>query len=510
MNYRLYDVLYLYLEVLGIAPIEFLKKASQIEGLKWNEKELKKAMKDAHCSFYKEYIYSDEIDTEYLDNILEERQGKYMFFSLKDLIKSYNENIDAAKFLMPIIHVDYEAALLLVMNFFVTNNKDVKYFPMLLRRDYSLTKKKEEKVFEYFGKIDFRTWENCGKTKKDMEREEMMNLMTMKTEPEEKSLEDILNHLSKNVYKTISFTVAGCELPKEELASEILKNFTKTLQEYSEEQIFTLLDLNHQVFLDNEFLDDLMVGYVYLYEEDGFVKCLLPSEIETLLIEKCSEFKELNLEERDKKMWVLSHLVMQYVYYNGLIEDKMLQKLLKENHDIELSIEEIDEISKQLENEKLDHYYFFTPPPRTINEVKVLIGLKERFQEYKKVNLEDEDKYYAMEEDFLMSLRKCNVKENSILPEIHMLFHLGILNEKYLKKLMKDNEVKLSNSQIKEILALASKYERDIPIWSMNGFNQKERSLDFFLKQEEPKKKVGRNEPCPCGSGRKYKQCCGR
>lgn len=28
---------------------------------------------------------------------------------------------------------------------------------------------------------------------------------------------------------------------------------------------------------------------------------------------------------------------------------------------------------------------------------------------------------------------------------------------------------------------------------------------------EVPKnKKVGRNEPCPCGSGRKYKQCCGK
>ena len=23
-------------------------------------------------------------------------------------------------------------------------------------------------------------------------------------------------------------------------------------------------------------------------------------------------------------------------------------------------------------------------------------------------------------------------------------------------------------------------------------------------------KKVGRNDPCPCGSGKKYKQCCGR
>ena len=24
------------------------------------------------------------------------------------------------------------------------------------------------------------------------------------------------------------------------------------------------------------------------------------------------------------------------------------------------------------------------------------------------------------------------------------------------------------------------------------------------------KKKIGRNDPCPCGSGKKYKKCCGR
>ncbi len=28
------------------------------------------------------------------------------------------------------------------------------------------------------------------------------------------------------------------------------------------------------------------------------------------------------------------------------------------------------------------------------------------------------------------------------------------------------------------------------------------------LTREEPK--VGRNDPCPCGSGKKYKKCCGR
>jgi uncharacterized protein YecA (UPF0149 family) len=26
--------------------------------------------------------------------------------------------------------------------------------------------------------------------------------------------------------------------------------------------------------------------------------------------------------------------------------------------------------------------------------------------------------------------------------------------------------------------------------------------------RESPK--VGRNDPCPCGSGKKYKQCCGK
>jgi preprotein translocase subunit SecA len=28
------------------------------------------------------------------------------------------------------------------------------------------------------------------------------------------------------------------------------------------------------------------------------------------------------------------------------------------------------------------------------------------------------------------------------------------------------------------------------------------------IKRKAPK--VGRNDPCPCGSGKKYKQCCGR
>lgn len=37
--------------------------------------------------------------------------------------------------------------------------------------------------------------------------------------------------------------------------------------------------------------------------------------------------------------------------------------------------------------------------------------------------------------------------------------------------------------------------------------------LEILLNTPEPvtvEKKIGRNEPCPCGSGLKYKKCCGK
>jgi len=37
--------------------------------------------------------------------------------------------------------------------------------------------------------------------------------------------------------------------------------------------------------------------------------------------------------------------------------------------------------------------------------------------------------------------------------------------------------------------------------------------LEMLLDRPKPvaaRQKVGRNDPCPCGSGRKHKKCCGR
>lgn len=52
----------------------------------------------------------------------------------------------------------------------------------------------------------------------------------------------------------------------------------------------------------------------------------------------------------------------------------------------------------------------------------------------------------------------------------------------------------------------------ELPAW--NSLLSVERRKELYLEQRKSgtvvkEKKVGRNEPCPCGSGKKYKHCCG-
>lgn len=53
----------------------------------------------------------------------------------------------------------------------------------------------------------------------------------------------------------------------------------------------------------------------------------------------------------------------------------------------------------------------------------------------------------------------------------------------------------------------------ELPQW--DSIFTKERQKELYKEQKNSTtirkpKKIGRNDPCPCGSGKKYKQCCGK
>jgi len=63
------------------------------------------------------------------------------------------------------------------------------------------------------------------------------------------------------------------------------------------------------------------------------------------------------------------------------------------------------------------------------------------------------------------------------------------------------------------MLAADAEYLYGLPQWE--DILGEEKMIEIVKKYKRSKtvvkeKKIGRNEPCPCGSGKKYKHCCGR
>ncbi|MBO5372308.1 MAG: SEC-C domain-containing protein [Lachnospiraceae bacterium] len=77
------------------------------------------------------------------------------------------------------------------------------------------------------------------------------------------------------------------------------------------------------------------------------------------------------------------------------------------------------------------------------------------------------------------------------------------LQEKVLKNLYDFIQTKESVKELEK--SLEKEYAKEI--------SQKKEPVylhESIEPYERTQKKIGRNEPCPCGSGKKYKQCCGR
>ena len=71
-----------------------------------------------------------------------------------------------------------------------------------------------------------------------------------------------------------------------------------------------------------------------------------------------------------------------------------------------------------------------------------------------------------------------------------------------------DNELLYKN-----MVAANAEWLYNLEQW--NDIFSEEKRKELYKEQKRSttvvkEKKIGRNEPCPCGSGKKYKHCCGR
>ncbi len=85
-----------------------------------------------------------------------------------------------------------------------------------------------------------------------------------------------------------------------------------------------------------------------------------------------------------------------------------------------------------------------------------------------------------------------------------------------IMKMEKDTQVSLPIEHEElyyNMVAAKADWLYELPQW--DNILTPEKRKELYWKQKKSKTirndaKVGRNEPCPCGSGKKYKQCCGK
>lgn len=86
-----------------------------------------------------------------------------------------------------------------------------------------------------------------------------------------------------------------------------------------------------------------------------------------------------------------------------------------------------------------------------------------------------------------------------------------------IEEMTEDTEVNLGfdlELLYKNMVGAEADWLYNLPAW--DELLTQERRKELYLEQKKSgtfvreEKKVGRNDPCPCGSGKKYKFCCGK
>lgn len=102
----------------------------------------------------------------------------------------------------------------------------------------------------------------------------------------------------------------------------------------------------------------------------------------------------------------------------------------------------------------------------------------------------------------------------------HMVGFLDGINDSLnepnpIEQMTEDTEVKLDINLEKlyyNMVEAKANWLYELPVW--DNLLSEERRKELYTRQKKSgtvvkDKKVGRNDPCPCGSGKKYKKCCG-
>ena len=259
------------------------------------------------------------------------------------------------------------------------------------------------------------------------------------------------------------------------------------------------------------------VGVLYCGMRDGELVWYMPDEIR-------AEYKKINngayVDAVNLNTEVMQ-LAAGMVYYYGIIDyDQLYQKICGQI-DAELDFASFMGILfnggcwyPQVVTTEKDLMHESVMNPEALQEAqRQRTGLDYADFPYDKLYdagqegyIESTEAYRALAQYFMQKKQLDVLQAAEAVNSISMILQNGY-GMKEIMGFLRDHGLIMENqADEEEMLAMIARYNNTIPQWALKGHTLEEAAT--MPRQAARGRKVGRNDPCPCGSGKKYKNCC--
>lgn len=324
-------------------------------------------------------------------------------------------------------------------------------------------------------------------------------------------------------------------LKKEELIKKLNQIYDKEIERLNVVINIQIYDLIKKLVESDE--NGIDIGIEYEPEVDFLENTLI---IDELVIDEEKTHIKFNEKMKDRFAKFINKKNETYIKMNQTIVNLMIN--ITEAYGIIEDHEMLKMINRFLKSEiEMEYIYFLTDFQIDLrNEITIVDSEDESYfmsdfvhspEEiiYERLNSDLSYKNYTIEElqnntprtilerkeaqDVLNFFKK---KKIEFAEEATMIIIIYIMTApKFeIKEFMQLIKIDFDNLEdADEYLQLIMKLHNRIPHYSLYGYSPEElfkNRLEQEQKEKEKKKKtkIGRNDPCPCGSGKKYKNCC--
>lgn len=321
----------------------------------------------------------------------------------------------------------------------------------------------------------------------------------------------------------------------EEVSLAIEKEYLKFLQVISSTELMEIekLILNNMSIVDLdkniEFLRlrnrYSLKGFVYFLEsEEHFPSKILvvPKEIIDITVQNIDKLDYDLLEKRDEIIKIITGLTNLYGVYKMSHLKFMLDNLGVKDIDDNLLEECIAGSSMTKNIFSFNNDYIVHEACMTDMSFNYIVNNSKSNEYYipsydEVINYVDDEmntkrKGFIDISDFLRRLAKNSYfNADELALKIYDLCIMDAPVDDILEEFNSSNIVFDNDKQVKEMLSIVMNLNNDTRKWINKGFTQNEMSKknsDDIINVNKEMKKVGRNDSCPCGSGKKYKKCC--